>query len=200
MLYDKDGKCGAWASFWIDLLHTHGVANVELVNVERILTNGISPLPSNASALVANAVTAFNALPNPDIPSGYDLINQSIIMVRNWNIETNKFYKEVMHTLKITGLISITENNAAQEGIQAQGVNDDSESDIDDPISMFTDHALVRIQFVEVVVALKLLSTSITTPHMEQVHLQLPMTQMPLLIGRIAVLPVLPHLSTTIPL
>jgi hypothetical protein len=155
LLYHNDGQCGAWAHFWIDLLHTHGVLNVKLANVRRIFVAGDpyapSPLPDNTNSLVANAVNSFNNLPLNDIPPDYDLEEYSLLMVPNWDITQNQFYRQIsiFPTENFEPLLS-TNANAAEMGIEAQSIGN--------PVSFFNDHALVRLQFSEIIDGVEVIS------------------------------------------
>ncbi len=154
LLFNRDGKCGAWTRFFADMLYAQGISTTEFLSVTR--TTG-SVLPSGTDALITTAVTNFNALPDApvanfnasvniiNIPADYVPQNVAVFMVKNWTVEANQFYKFVSETPEdYQSLLSpatppngIGVNGALPTGVAAQGN--------EDPYSRFSDHSLVRI-------------------------------------------------------
>ena len=143
LLFYNTGRCEAWAHFWIDLLSVHGTANVQLVGVERILGDGYSPLPEGTGILINNAVTAFNEVSTVDIPADFTVINNSMLLVNNWLITQNNFYSGVSEDPENYPPLLNSSGNASLEGIAGQGYPN--------PRSIFPNHALVRIRFIETI-------------------------------------------------
>ncbi|MBK9462524.1 MAG: hypothetical protein IPN94_24655 [Sphingobacteriales bacterium] len=152
LLATRDGRCGAWSRFFADMLWVQGINTIEHLSIRR--TPG-SVLPSGTDALITTAVTNFNALPDApvanfnasvniiNIPADYVPQNVAQFMVKNWTVEANKFYKLISENPEnYQSLLSPTNNGigvngALPPGLAAQGNND--------PYSLFSDHALIRI-------------------------------------------------------
>lgn len=131
LLYNDDGRCGAWSRFFVDMLSAQGIAST-LVSIKHTPTledlNSLQNAASNFSG--PNGVVIFNTSTN---------LADGAFLVKEWSITINNFYKRVVaepedyknYALPITP----TSVNAASTGTPAQSNSN--------PRSRFIDHNLV---------------------------------------------------------
>jgi hypothetical protein len=148
LLKFEDGRCNAWADFFIDMLKSQGINEAVL---SAITWNGMMLDPSKKSLRDAEKLSFFgtqSTFVDPEFP-GAGLEDDALIFIKNYNIENtidfNIYESEYdpnvgnfINTSK-TLLNSNKLNLAPSTGVKAQGN--------DNPQSSFINHAVVKFTY-----------------------------------------------------
>jgi hypothetical protein len=132
----ENGRCGAWARFFRDMIKTQGITSSTPALVTYPAT------PSISAALTSDLSTFFGSsagnivIEDPQFFTGEFFVNK-------WNFSSSKFYKwdrEFVPYMETTSPLTLPNGNvlnfAPLPGAAAQGN--------DNPMSTFGDHALVK--------------------------------------------------------
>jgi hypothetical protein len=139
LLKNGEGRCGAWARFFIDMLCIQGITSARIDNMSRSINYMIpqSELTDVVTMLSSDANSA--GLSCGPVTIEYLV---SFMLIKNWQIPNadaqffqgswTDFDEENFHLVGTFG----NSNDVALEGVKAQGN--------DDPTSIFRDHSIVK--------------------------------------------------------
>jgi hypothetical protein len=148
LLKFEDGRCGAWADFFVDMLKSHGINEAV---VSEITWNSKILDPVKKSLRDAEKLSFFgtqSTFVDPEfLGSGFE--DQALMFIKNYNIENtvdfNVFDSEYLPNVgdftnaSKTLLNSNVLKLAPSTGVKAQGN--------DDPQSAFINHAVVKFTY-----------------------------------------------------